>query len=225
MLLALDAEMLREHRCYFGGGTAIVLRHGEYRESVDMDFLISDIGLYRSLRQILQTREGLERLLGVGRGPLSSVPEIRADQYGIRTRLPVSDSLIKFEVVFEARISFDEPAPEDNIGGVSTLTGADFAASTLLANVDRWADAGVYSRDVIDLAMLELPQKTWGGAIAKAELAYGQAVKRCVDAAVELLKDQPDKLAACMSALDVDIPQALMLDRLKRLNVISASTS
>ncbi|MBM3349738.1 MAG: nucleotidyl transferase AbiEii/AbiGii toxin family protein, partial [Betaproteobacteria bacterium] len=33
------------HQCFFGGGTAITLRHGEYRESVDIDFLISDVGL------------------------------------------------------------------------------------------------------------------------------------------------------------------------------------
>ena len=33
VLLALDATLLREHRCYFGGGTAIVLQRGEYRES------------------------------------------------------------------------------------------------------------------------------------------------------------------------------------------------
>jgi hypothetical protein len=33
VLQSLNAELLRTHRCYFGGGTAIVLRHGEYRES------------------------------------------------------------------------------------------------------------------------------------------------------------------------------------------------
>lgn len=38
VLLALDANFLREHQCYFGGGTAIVLQHDEYRESMDMAF-------------------------------------------------------------------------------------------------------------------------------------------------------------------------------------------
>lgn len=50
VLLALDAPLLREHRCYFGGGTAIALTLGEYRESVDMDFLVSDLDGYRALR-------------------------------------------------------------------------------------------------------------------------------------------------------------------------------
>jgi hypothetical protein len=43
VLLSLDAAMLREHRCYFGGGTAIVLKRDEYRESLDIDFLLSDL--------------------------------------------------------------------------------------------------------------------------------------------------------------------------------------
>jgi hypothetical protein len=216
VLLALDAAMLRSHHCYFGGGTAIVLRHGEYRESVDIDFLVSDIDAYRSLRQLLQTQQGLECLFGVGRGPLVTVPQVRADQYGIRSRLPVATSNIKFEIVFEARINFDEPGPEDQITGVTTLSEVDLAASKLLANVDRWADAGVYSRDVIDIAMLELSKAGWEQAFEKAETAYGDAVKRDVLKAVDTLRVS-DRLAACLNALAVDVPQAKMLDRLKRL--------
>ena len=217
VLQALDAPMLRNHHCYFGGGTAIVLRHGEYRESADIDFMVSDINAYRALRKQLQTLEGLEHFFGIGRGPLASVPEIRADQYGVRTKLPVASSIIKFEIVFEARINFGEPGPEDQISGVSTLNEVDQAASKLLANVDRWADAGVYSRDVIDLAMLGLSKKDSNQAFEKAESFYGDAVKRDVRKAVEMLKSRPDRLAACLDALAVDIPPALMLDRLKRL--------
>ena len=217
VLLALDAPLLRNHHCYFGGGTAIVLRHGEYRESADIDFLVSDINAYRALRKQLQTQAALETLFGIGHGPLIGVPEVRADQYGIRTRLPVAASMIKFEIIFEARISFDAPGPKDQISGISTLSEVDLAASKLLANVDRWADAGVYSRDVIDLAMMDMSRKASKQAFAKAESAYGDAVKRDVLKAVGMLKNHPDRLAACLAALAVDIPQALMLDRLKRL--------
>ena len=35
----------------FGGGTAISLRHGEFRESVDIDFLTCDLAGYRRLRE------------------------------------------------------------------------------------------------------------------------------------------------------------------------------
>ena len=39
MLETLDTEVMRAHRCYFGGGTAIVLSHGEYRESADVGLM------------------------------------------------------------------------------------------------------------------------------------------------------------------------------------------
>lgn len=43
VLRALNAPLLRENQCLFGGGTAIALRYGEYRESVDIDFLVSGV--------------------------------------------------------------------------------------------------------------------------------------------------------------------------------------
>ena len=42
VLGALDAATLRQHGCLFGGGTCITLLYGEYSESVDIDFLVSD---------------------------------------------------------------------------------------------------------------------------------------------------------------------------------------
>ncbi len=149
VLLALDATLLREHQCYFGGGTAIVLQRDEYRESVDMDFMVSDLTSYRALRRVLQDRDALAQFFGLGRGPLVALPEVRADQYGIRTALPLKTGSIKFEIVFEARITFDRPGPEDQIVGIATLTQVDLVASKLLANVDRWADDGVMSRDIL----------------------------------------------------------------------------
>ncbi len=52
VLLSLDGPLLQSHHCLFGGGTAMALRYGEYRESVDIDFLVSDIASYRTLRQL-----------------------------------------------------------------------------------------------------------------------------------------------------------------------------
>ena len=48
VLQAFDPSVLSEAKCYFGGGTAIVLQLEEYRESVDIDFLCSDIEAYRA---------------------------------------------------------------------------------------------------------------------------------------------------------------------------------
>lgn len=53
ILSVLDGPLLKKNSCLFGGGTAIALRYGEYRESVDIDFLVSDVAHYRNLRQLL----------------------------------------------------------------------------------------------------------------------------------------------------------------------------
>ena len=60
VLEALDADGLSASACLFGGGTAISLRHGEYRESLDIDFLVSSIDGYRQLRQQLTGTDGTE---------------------------------------------------------------------------------------------------------------------------------------------------------------------
>jgi hypothetical protein len=217
VLLALDATLLREHQCYFGGGTAIVLQRDEYRESVAMDFMLSDLTSYRELRRVLQDRDALAQFFGLGRGPLVALPEVRADQYGIRTALPLKTGSIKFEIVFEARITFDRPGPEDQIAGIATLTQADLVTSKLLANVDRWADDGVMSRDILDLAMLQPTPKTWSAALQKAEDAYGAAVLQSLEKARARLVDEPQRLARCIEVLQVSTPQALLYQRLKTL--------
>lgn len=217
VLLALDAALLREHECYFGGGTAIVLQRDEYRESVDMDFMVSDLTGYRELRRVLQDRDTLARFLGLGRGPLAALPDVRADQYGIRAALPLKTGSIKFEIVFEARITLDRPGPEDQIVGIASLTQVDLVATKLLANVDRWADDGVMSRDILDLAMLQPAPKTWTAAVQKAEDAYGTVVLQSLEKARARLLDDPHRLARCIKVLRVSTPQALLYQRLKAL--------
>ena len=195
VLQSLRAEVLAAHRCWFGGGTAMALRHGEYRESLDIDFLVSDLAVYRALRRALSaagslapiTREGLV---------LEPSRELRADQYGLRTQLRVGERQIKFEIVFEARLALDAPAPGDAVFGIATLTAVDLAAETLLANADRWADDGVFSRDLIDLAMHPGPLATMRAACAKAEGAYGGDVRRALGAAIEAMRHREGRLEA-----------------------------
>ena len=54
VLESLDADLLKRHNCLFAGGTAIALGYGEYRESVDVDFLVSDLTSYRYLRNLVR---------------------------------------------------------------------------------------------------------------------------------------------------------------------------
>ena len=49
----LDAELLEQAGCFFGGGTAIVLATNEYRESVDVDFLCASEDGYRQIRELV----------------------------------------------------------------------------------------------------------------------------------------------------------------------------
>ena len=67
-------------RCYFGGGTAIVLRNGEYRLSLYVDFLCANLDGYRELR-VAARGKGAQAVFG------SDVETLRpfvAYQYGIR---------------------------------------------------------------------------------------------------------------------------------------------
>ena len=74
----------------------MALRYGEYRESVDIDFLVSRIEGYRQLRQRLTGPDGLQAITRAGY-TLTQVREVRADQYGIRSMLRVDEVDIKFE--------------------------------------------------------------------------------------------------------------------------------
>ncbi|OSZ76160.1 nucleotidyl transferase AbiEii/AbiGii toxin family protein [Hydrogenophaga sp. IBVHS1] len=224
VLAALDGEKLRQYACLFGGGTCIALRHGEYRESVDIDFLVSDAVGYRELRQLLTGPTALGAITRGGAQPLVVVREIRADQYGIRTQVQMDGHAIKFEVVREARIELESPQMGDNICGVSTLTALDLAASKLLANSDRQADDGVFNRDVIDLAMMALPLRSLRAASAKAEQAYGPAIGRDLGKAIDRLQNRKGWLERCMQAMDMQMPKALLWQKvraLRRLNKTS----
>jgi hypothetical protein len=216
VLESLDAPLLLAHRCLFGGGTAIALRQGEYRESVDVDFLVSDVAGYRELRQRLTGPQGVQAVVREGRS-LEAVRELRADQYGLRTLLRVDEVEIKFEVVLEGRIELEPPAADDLVCGVACLTRLDMATTKLLANSDRWADDGVFSRDLIDLAMLQPRGKLLKQALAKARAAYGDSVERDLAKAVDRLLARDGRLERCMAAMQVDVPRALLWQRIKAL--------
>jgi hypothetical protein len=217
VLAALDAERLVACRCLFGGGTAIALRHGEYRESVDIDFIVSDRAGYRELRQALDGPDGLGAIVRPGFA-LEQSREVRADQYGIRTRVRVGDAEIKLEIVLEGRIELEDPGPADRIAGIATLTRLDMAATKLLANVDRWADDAVHSRDLIDLAMMRPTRPLLRQAIAKAEHAYGAGVEDRLHKAVARLRDNPHRLGECMRAMRITtVSQAQLWQAIRRL--------
>ena len=204
----------------FGGGTAIALRYGEYRESVDIDFLVSDIASYRQLRQLTTGVSGIAALFRQNDGSISQVRDVRADQYGIRTMLLVAGKQVKFEIVLEGRIKLQQPDKGEQVCGISTLSVLDMVASKLLANSDRWADEGVFNRDLIDLAMMQPVKGLFYTAVTKAEKPYGKAIVKDLAKAIEKFQQRQDWLEQCMLVMDINIPKAVLWERIRALRRI-----
>lgn len=200
ILAALDEKVLAEAECYFGGGTAIVLALGEYRESVDIDFLCASQDGYRLLRQA--TFGGsLDGLLKPD-AKVKALRDVRADQYGIRTQIGAGDARVKFEIVREGRIALSGVL--DPILGVPILARSDMYCEKLLANADRYADRSVLNRDIIDLTMMmsrwgPVPDTAW----SKATAAYGSTVEIAYEKAVLAIRD-PVRLKTCMDGMAME---------------------
>jgi len=211
LLASLDADAFLAHQCYFGGGTAIAMLHGEYRESRDVDFLVSALDSYRELRGIVTTKG----VSGLFTEPVKLLRDARTDQYGIRTLIEIEGVPIKFEIVLEARVSFERSHDEHSVCGVRVLSHVDLVAEKLLANSDRWADDEVDSRDLIDLAMMLADGRIPQAALQKAGRAYGTIMADLEKAKTHI--ERPGQLLRCMANLQMSQPLALVLDRIRKL--------
>ncbi len=218
VLHALDGELLRQHHCLFGGGTVITMRYGEYRESLDIDFMVSSKAGYRELRQLARTDLG--PLFRHSTLPFAPLREVRTDQYGIRSTLNVVGRDIKIEIVREGRFELDAPEVEDTVCGIATLSSLDMATSKLLANADRWSDDGAFNRDLIDLAMMQPNRELLECAVNKAQRAYGNAILQDLAKAVNRVEDRNGWLERCMEAMAMDIPKAVLWKYIRRLKKI-----
>lgn len=218
VLHALDGGLLRQHHCLFGGGTVIAMRYGEYRESVDIDFMVSSTAGYRELRQLAGTDLG--PLFRDSTLPFAPLREVRTDQYGIRSTLNVVGRDVKFEIVREGRVELDAPELEDTVCGIATLSPLDMATSKLLANADRWYDDGAFNRDLIDLAMMHPNKELLECAVSKSQKAYGNAILQDLAKAVARVEDRSGWLERCMEAMAMDIPKAVLWKYIRRLKKI-----
>ncbi|PTM85820.1 nucleotidyl transferase AbiEii/AbiGii toxin family protein [Mycoplana dimorpha] len=213
ILRSMDGRFLESCGCYFGGGTAIVLKYGEYRQSLDVDFLCASTDGYRELRVAAQ-RSGPA---GLFRADIKAARETIFDRYGIRMFLFYKDQSVKFEIVREERIPVGGELDDDL--GVPVLSSSDMFAEKLLANSDRCLDRSVAYRDAIDLGRLvmahgEIPSS----AVAKAQRAYGESIehyavkivnhlrqKKEVRHAAEVLQMHRDDAFDAIAALRADV--------------------
>ena len=199
VLARLNADFLEHAKCFFGGGTRIVLELNEYRESADIDFLCSDRAGYRELRSTI-SHDSLGKLVSA---PFELVREVRADQYGVRTVVQIDHEPIKFEIVNEARIDLSGVS----VDGVHVpcLDRTCCFAEKILANGDRWLDESVASRDVIDIAyMIE----AWGmqpliEGTHRARDAYGKGAEASLRASAQKLLQKKNYFKKCVTSLGI----------------------
>jgi len=196
VLARLNAGFLERAKCFFGGGTRIVLELSEYRESADIDFLCSDREGYRALRSTVRP----DSLGELARAPLELLREVRADQYGLRTVLRIDDEPIKFEIVNEARIDLSGVFIERL--HVPCLDRACCFAEKVLANDDRGLDESVASRDVIDIAYMI---QSWGmqefiEGVNKARDAYGEGALAALRAGARKLLENKTYFKKCTAS-------------------------
>jgi single-stranded DNA-binding protein len=198
LLGSLNVDLLTRAEAFFGGGTAIALSLGEFRESRDVDFLVSSQEGYRLLREAV-TNETLGEIL---REPLRQLRAVRMDRYSIRTALEIEGEPIRIEFVSEGELGISGAfSPEL---GVPTLSRDDMYATKLLANANRALDKSVLSRDIIDLAAMvdswgDVPDRVWDRTIAR----FGTSVERGFHDALRTIAD-PRYLASCLDQMRMD---------------------
>lgn len=197
VLSNFDASLLARAECYFGGGTAIALSLGEYRESIDIDFLCSSQAGFSMLRNAVTNELG--PLLT---SPMKHMREVRVERDKISTFLEVSGKPIKIEFIKEGNTGVTGAL--DDRFGIPTLSRVDMYTQKLLANADRGMDKVFMSRDIIDLAMMidgwgEIPSEAWH----KAYAAYGPYLVKGFQNAIGLSQDA-SYLTACMGKMGMD---------------------
>ncbi len=205
ILSHLRADFFNECRAYFGGGTMLALKYGEYRLSQDIDFLCSDRVGYRQLRSAIFDRS-YAALFESSQG-IHFPREIQANQYGVRFPISIDDATIRFEIVSEGRIDLGE-ADRFDWCPTACLNRVDSAAEKLLANSDRWLDRSILSRDLIDLAMIRLQGDLAPEAYEVAAAAY--PIKEPLKRAITQFQSESDYRDRCYQALSIRQPYQII---------------
>ena len=154
VLQLLDHQLLLARRCFFGGGTAIALMFDEYCESVDIDFLVSDLDAYRGLRELVTNSGGVANLFKAGASESIHFGAVRADQYGIRTTLVVAGQPIKFEIVFEARIKLSPTSVKLLNAPIPAFKRNEIRLLVEVSSKDRLSCEGVGAVAIVFIAVI-----------------------------------------------------------------------
>ena len=90
----------------------------------------------------------------------------------------------------------------------------------MLANSDRQADDGVFSRDIIDLAMMNLNLPQLRQALEKATEAYGAAIARDLGKAIDKMQNRQGWLERCMQVMAMNMPKAVLWQKIRSLRQV-----
>jgi hypothetical protein len=158
LLTQFNSDFLEENNILFGGGTRIALELGEYRESIDIDFLCPDTASYRAVRKQI-TSNNLGDIIA---GNVTLAREVMPNRYAVRTVLELDGTRVKLEFV-----SFDDykiHSMEDSPFPVPCIDRDSCYITKLLAHADRHAEP--IRKDFIDLLMMfekwgPPSEKTW----------------------------------------------------------------
>lgn len=201
ILDSLDAELFQQAGAFFGGGTLITLLYDEYRWSKDIDFLCPTGSGYKRIRKAVTDGNSKPAIFFKKTKQLEFPRDLVANQYGIRFLVVADGQPIKFEIIAEARIDLDPPDIFEWTR-VPCLNLVDRYAEKLLANADRWNDASIESRDLIDLAMLRMNSEIPARAFEKAENAY--PVLEPLKKALQKFRGSKEYRDKCFNALQID---------------------
>lgn len=199
VLSLIDAPLFAQSQCYFGGGTAVALLLSEFRESVDIDFMVTREG-YANLRSRVD-QGSMDRLFATRHPDVRLPADVRIDRDAIRARIEVGGERMKFEII---RAGNTEIEGEETQLPVMTMTRSSLVAEKLLANCDRWLDRSFMSKDVVDLCMMKLEWGFPAEALAIAERSYGIDPIEHFDRARKALVADPKYFVSVMEALKVD---------------------
>ena len=202
MLASMDSGFLLDCECWFGGRTAIVLKLGEYRKSLNLDFLCASREGYRKLREGF-FEHGIRAAFPE---PVRMLREVRADTYGIRMIVELHGQPVRVEIVNEPRIELRGAYDPDL--KVPTLLPESMFAEKPLANADRCQDRAVAYRDALDLGRLvETCSAIPGAAVKAAEGAYGKDIARFMAWVLNRLRDRHE-IRYAAEALDMEFDGA-----------------
>ena len=176
----LNLRLLEKNKYYFGGGTLCSMKYGEYRESVDIDFLSSDRSGTAELK--MQSDKITDLPLWPGRDP-------KIDKDGIRLWCQYKGACFKLEFIFESRIQINLP---ERFNGVLSLNPVTLMACKLLANSDRSYNDLAARKDIVDILTIYKNEPTaLRKAWSKAHEAYGSWLTRCTK--ISLSEDKFDE--------------------------------